>query len=380
MPHFCLIFAAESATQNEVNGRAPHYLRSSKNPTARRQRDFTSESANGSYHSEDVCVNNPIQRSQQYLPPYFQKRLENESRLARRFKRKFSDANEGESEPFSASRLAGCRKLPAHKCFSTRTCIPKRPRLFVSSNSQVTDVSSILQDDGKCSGMIIAHSTYQSSAFPQRTASQEQVSCQVLDPIIQPALQDEIAQAIRDHPTQQQISGEAYDNRKYPFESRSSNAVGLLATETDSGAPEIPINSRTSARVIFNSKSRVDPDVLSKTGTETFESSNASDLEAGEAPGSQFGVDGIFPAEHGSGPSVFQFPYKKRPHNWSPFFAVASPRCFDQPLTIEYAHPGYLMDLTDQNELPCFKPLYYLQQLLTPQQVEHITAQNPGTE
>lgn len=355
-------------------------MRSSKYPTPRRRRDFTSESANGSHQCDDVCTNISIQRSQQYsaVPVNFQKRLENESELSRRSKRKFSDTNEDESEPFSASRLAGCQKLPAHKCFSTRTSIPKRPRLFVSS-SQVTDVSSILQNDGNCSGMNIAHSTYQSS-FPQRTASQEQVSCQILDPIIQPAVHNEIAQAGPDGSTQQHMSGEACGNRKHPFESRSSSAVCVFPTGTKAAAAR-SMNRRTSARVIFNSKSRVDPDVLSKTGAETIESSNASDLEAAcEAPSSQLGVDAVFPAEYGSGPSVFEFPYKKRPHNWSSFLAVASPRCFGQPLSIEYAHPGYFMDLTDRNELPCFKPLYYLQQLLTPQQVEHITAQNPGIE
>jgi hypothetical protein len=226
--------------------------------------------------------------------------------------------------------------------------------------------------------MNIAQSTYQPS-FPQRTASQEQVSCQVLDPIIQPALHDEIAQAGRDGLTQQHMSADACGNRKYPFESRSSSAV-CLYTLGAGAAAEKSMDRRTSARVIFNSKSRVDPDVLSNTGADTFESSHARDLEAGEAPSSQFGVDTVFPAENGSGPSVFQFPYKKRPHNWSSFLAVAAPRCFDQPLSVEYAHQGYFFDLTDRNELPCFKPLYYLQQILTPQQVEHITAQNPGTE
>lgn len=363
--------------QSEVNGSSPHYLRSSKYPTARRRRGFTGEFADGSYQCDDECANDSIQRSQQCLavPANFQKRLENDGEVSRRSKRKFSDTNGDESEPFSASRLASCQKLPAHKCFSCRTSIPKRPRLFMSS-LQVTDVSRILQDDGNCSGMNTAHNTNQSS-FPQRTARQEQVACQVLDPIVQP-LQDETAHTGRDDPTQEHMSSDACGNHECPFESRNSSAVSLFPTGSEAAAKR-PTKNRTTARVMLNFKSRVDPVVLSKTGAETFVSSNASDLEESEAPSSQFGVESVFP-EYGSGPSVFQFPYKKRPHNFSSFLAVAAPRCFDQPLSIEYPHPGYFMDLTDRNELPCFKPLYYLQQLLTSQQVEHITALNPGTE
>lgn len=373
----CLIFATGSTMQSEIHGSArAHYLRSSKYTTARR--DFTSESANVSYQCDDAYANNPIQRFQHLaVPTTFQKRLENENELSRKSKRKFSDNNEDEIEPPSASRLAGCQRLPANKCCSTRTSIPKRPRLSGSS-SQITDDSSVVQDVSTCAGLMrnFAECTYQ-SAFPQRR-DQEQVACDVL---VQP-LQEEIS-VRQDDPKHQHESDDACGNGGYPFESRCSIAGCLLPTGTDAAAEKTKKTRTSSATIIFDSNCRVDTDVLFKTGVETFESSNGTVLEASDAPITQFGDDNVFLSnpEYGSGPSVFQFPYKKRPHNWSSFLSVAAPRCFDdQPLPIEYSHPGYFVDLTDRNELPCFKPLYYLQQLLTPQQVEQVTAQNPGTE
>lgn len=374
----CLMFAAGSTMQSEVHGSAPHYLRSSKYPTARR-RDFTCESANESYQCDDAYANNSIPRSQHLAVPTTSERLlENGNEISRRSKRKFSDSNEDEIEPFSASRLACCQ----HPCFSTPTSIPKRPRHIVS-NSQVTDVSSVVQDDHNCARLMnnYAQCTYQ-KAFPERR-DQEQVSCDVPDPtIIQPFLEE--ISVRQDGPSQQHESDDACGNRGnrgYPFESRFSIA-DCLGTEVT--AERTKKTKTSSATIIFNSQCRGDPDVLLKTRVETFENSNGSVLQGSEAPVTQFGVDNEFLSnpEYGSGPSVFQFPYKKRPHNWSSFLAVAAPRCFDdqQPLPIEYSHPGYFMDLADRNELPCFQPFYYLQQLLTPQQVEQVTAQNPGTE
>jgi hypothetical protein len=53
-------------------------------------------------------------------------------------------------------------------------------------------------------------------------------------------------------------------NRKYAFESRSSSAVCLYPIGTGA-AVERSMDRKTSARVIFNPKSRVDPDMLSNT-------------------------------------------------------------------------------------------------------------------
>lgn len=363
----CLIFAAGSSAQSEAHGNAPHYLRSSKYSTARRRRDFTCESANGSYECDVALANDPIQRSQQLaVTTSFLKGLENEP--SRRSKRKFSDTTEDEIEPFSASQLAGSQQLPANKCFSTRTSIPKRPRVIVST-TQVRDVSSV-----RLMGNNSERCTYQ-SAFPVRRG-QEQITSDVQDPIIQP-LQEEIS-VREDSPTQQHETVDACENRGYPFESGCSIAGCLLPTGTDDAAEKTRKARTLSPTMTFNSNCRGDLDVQLNTGVETFESSNGCVLEASEAP-----IDNVFLSnpEYGSGPSVFQFPYKKRPHNWSSFLAAAAARCFDdQPLPVEYSHPGYFMDLTDRNELSCFKPLYYLQQLLTPQQVEQATAQNPGTE
>ncbi|XP_073393221.1 uncharacterized protein [Physcomitrium patens] len=170
-----------------------------------------------------------------------------------------------------------------------------------------------------------------------------------------------------------------------PSSKVTNNFIISQAAGPDQVAAKISRQNGQSAPIMSDSVlRRCDVEALSKTGWETrFELLNANDLDVrSEATSSQYGVENFLlnTTEHfgSAGPSVFQFPYKKRPHNWSSYLAVAAPGCFEQPISMEHAHSGFFVDVNNRSPLPCFRPLYYLQQLLTPQQVEHVTAQNPA--
>ncbi|XP_073393220.1 uncharacterized protein [Physcomitrium patens] len=315
----CLEFTTGSTTLQKVVCSPSHFLRSSRYAIARRRKSFGTESHCSFHH--DANTKNSIQRSQQLVESVAtQKQFENKIEIPRRSKRRLAITDEVESEQFSAV----CQQETTRKNLSVQTSIPKKPRLTVPS-SKVTNNFIISQGDD--------------------------VACEI---------------------------------QRYPFQTRSSSGC-LSAAGPDQVAAKISRQNGQSAPIMSDSVlRRCDVEALSKTGWETrFELLNANDLDVrSEATSSQYGVENFLlnTTEHfgSAGPSVFQFPYKKRPHNWSSYLAVAAPGCFEQPISMEHAHSGFFVDVNNRSPLPCFRPLYYLQQLLTPQQVEHVTAQNPA--
>lgn len=310
---------------------------------------------------------------------------DSQNQIPRRSRRKFSDINGKDESPFSA-QLPGCHHQALTNAVTSIPYIPKRPRLALAT-SQVTVNPSTIQESFKSSAVIDdAHVLHRSSLSE---CIQGQFSCQLQASITELSqkpdgqkreglhkhLVDDKASKIAPCIAERNCDGGLQDI------SLSLTEPEYDAPNTNKGLPTAT-NERECPAGISKSNQAAQHADITKTADNASESPDGNTSEEGAAVITELELkntcDLSYQCAQG-GPSVFQFPYKKRPHNWSSFLALAAPGCCEDPFSLKCAQRDFLLDENEQNQLPYFNPFYYLQQLFTHQQVAQFESQNPGT-
>jgi len=297
--------------------------------------------------------------------------LEGHNQLLRRSRRKFPDLEGEDSLPCYSKSGGNHHQMVNHFANRSPPSVPKRARLATPASSQAKDISNRFQESCGGSSAVIddAHAMYHSSLSNH---IQEHISCQ-LEVSITHLSQTPNSQA-------KKRSVENAGNLK-TFSDGSSPETGSLDVLQENG-----FLSSNSTMVKQQKLASIDPPAPGAC-SEAAEPSRNRHLKAsrslanttGELPSTEFCLNNT-DRQAAAGSSVFEFQYKKRPHHdWESFLALHAPG-YDKeqdPCELQFAERDYLVD-GNLDPPPHFNPLYYLQQLFTPQQVAQFKSQNPG--
>ena len=273
----------------------------------------------------------------------------------------------GEDDIPYYARLAGFRRRDSPPEKNKRTVVPRRPRLVT-----VKEVSYTFRNARN--GVVTSDARDLRHLSPSKK-TQNKNPCQVGDSVIEPLQK---RRGMCANKSSKCTLGPRRFCRGPELNVHSSPGGVEGATDT---AITALISMQTSVRATSTTiEMERNSDDRTMTGDEAIRTSNASDPWQGGAQNTEIVlVDTIADTSNcGSGPNIFQFPYKKRPHNWSSVFAHPGTGSCEDLSIMTCSQPSYILNEDEQNHLLNFNPLYYLEQLFTPEQIQQLQAQNPG--
>jgi hypothetical protein len=273
----------------------------------------------------------------------------------------------GEDDIPYYARLAGFHRRDSPPEKNKRTVMPRRPRVVT-----VKEVSYTFRNARN--GVVTSNARDLRHLSPSKK-TQNKNPCQIGDSVIEPLQK---RRAMCANKSSKCTLGPRRFGRGPELNVHSSPGGVEGATDT---AITALISMQTSVRAT-STTIEMERNSNNRTMTEdkAIRTSNASDPWQGGAQNTEIVlVDTIADTSNcGSGPNIFQFPYKKRPHNWSSVFAHPGPGSCEDLSIMTCSQPSFILNEDEQNHLLNFNPLYYLEQLFTPEQIQHLQAQNPG--
>lgn len=348
---------ASLLTQGDVP-HDPRYLERAGSPT--RKRRSTPIESQGRQYRDDKLVSCSAEQDRQTSENHPHRNRQ----PSRGSKRRFSDMSGEDDIPYYA-RLAGFHRRDSPPEKNKRTVVPRRPRLVT-----VKEVSYTFRNARN--GVVTSDACDLRHLSPSKKAPNKN-PFQIGDSVIEP-LQKRRGKCTNKSavctPEPRRFGGGPELN-VHPSPRGAEGAADTAITALISMQTTVRATS-TTIEMERNSDDRT------MTGNKAVRTSHGS-VPGGAQNTEIVLVDTIADtSDCGSGPNIFQFPYKKRPQNWSSVFPLPGPGSCEDLSIMAGSQPSFILNEDEQNHLLNFNPLYYLEQLFTPEQIQHLQAQNPG--